>query len=179
MYLCLCCTPGHECHLLLAQMDFTSWLLRSCKAVSVFLSQPIWSIPTHYRGPNLNIISLSDLYPSKIASPSYEFTIGYICYWLYQLYMLILWQYLAFIEMIIRLLLLRFIKWTDFLFIDTFLQLFPLIQSLFVTEWTTLDNILLSMKWHLPVFVFSTMTSVLHCFWTIFWFAANSLFSKE
>jgi hypothetical protein len=51
---------------ILAQMAFTSWLLRSCKAVSVFLSQPIRSIPTRSRGPTLNIISLSDLYPSKI-----------------------------------------------------------------------------------------------------------------
>ena len=58
--------PWPWTHLLLAQMPFISWLLRSCKAVSVFLSQPIQSIPTHSRGPNLNVISLSDLYPSKI-----------------------------------------------------------------------------------------------------------------
>ena len=67
MCLCLCCAPGHECPALLAQMAFISGLLGSGKAVSISPSQLIWSIPTHSRGPSLNIISLSEgPHPSKV-----------------------------------------------------------------------------------------------------------------
>lgn len=61
---CSCCD---ECPLSLAQIAFYILAPGPCKVVSIFPSQPVWSISIHPIEPSLNIISTSDLlHTSKV-----------------------------------------------------------------------------------------------------------------